>query len=113
MGVLNNQYKKQKNNFSLRQTFQNTKTFKTSTYSKSKFQIIRELIPTYKQWKYYYKDVLISLVLRLMAAYSIFHVLDTYFFVMIGAEGSSMLPTIQTSGELILVERISHRMFGL
>merc|ERR1712176_1452462 len=24
-----------------------------------------------------------------------------------------MLPTIQTSGELILVERISHRMFGL
>eukprot|EP00978_Attheya_sp_CCMP212_P048429 scaffold519546_cov67-Attheya_sp.AAC.1 len=50
---------------------------------------------------------------RALAAYGLVHVVQDYGFEFTMCEGLSMCPTIWPSGELIFVERGTHRWFGI
>jgi signal peptidase I len=53
------------------------------------------------------------LLSRLAAAFGIHHIFSTYCVDFLVCEGPSMLPTIRQKGDIILIERFSHRWFGL
>ena len=50
---------------------------------------------------------------RILAGMGIAHCVDEYCFRLTHTEGPSMLPTIKTHGEIILMERFSYRIRGL
>jgi len=54
-----------------------------------------------------------TLTLRILAAFSTISVLTTYVFEITKCEGPSMKPTINSRGDIILVERVTHRLYGL
>jgi len=54
-----------------------------------------------------------TLSIRIAAGISIAHFIDEYGFCFTLCEGPSMMPTIHPKGEIILIERISHRLYGL
>lgn len=51
--------------------------------------------------------------IRIAAGISIAHLIDEYGFSLTLCEGPSMMPTINPKGEIILIERATHRLFGL
>ena len=56
----------------------------------------------------------IGLILsRFAVAFGIHHIISTYCVDFLVCEGPSMLPTIQQKGEIIMIEKCSHRLFGL
>jgi len=65
-----------------------------------------------KDWKFV-KKVIKALIIRALAAYSLVHIAETYILDVTQCEGPSMTPTISPEAEIVLVERISHRLFGL
>jgi len=54
-----------------------------------------------------------SLVGRIMALFGVAYSVSEYGFELTLCEGPSMLPTIKSSGEIILVDRISPRLHGI
>mmetsp|Transcript_9027 Transcript_9027/g.11366 ORF Transcript_9027/g.11366 Transcript_9027/m.11366 type:complete len:396 (-) Transcript_9027:109-1296(-) len=50
---------------------------------------------------------------RIVTAFGLLHLLSEYGFEMTKCEGPSMLPTIKSSGDIILVEKFSHRIHGI
>jgi signal peptidase I len=54
-----------------------------------------------------------SLCARLLAAFGMAHVVSEYGVELTLCEGPSMLPTIRPSGEIILVDRCTIRLFGI
>lgn len=56
---------------------------------------------------------LLTLSTRIITSFGILHLLSEYCFEMTKCEGPSMMPTIQPNGEIILIEKISHRIHGL
>jgi len=63
----------------------------------------------------YYEEMqhIVSLVWRIMAFSGIAYSVSEYGFELTLCEGPSMLPTIKSSGEIILVDRISARLHGI
>lgn len=53
------------------------------------------------------------LLSRLAAAFGIHHIVTTYCVDFLVCEGPSMLPTIQQRGDIIMIERFTHRWFGI
>lgn len=54
-----------------------------------------------------------AFVARLVAAFGMVHVVSEYGIELTLCEGPSMLPTIHPSGEIIMVDRFTPRMWGL
>jgi signal peptidase I len=54
-----------------------------------------------------------SLMGRLLSAFGIVHIVSEYGFELTLCEGPSMLPTIRSSGEIILVDRLTPRLRGV
>lgn len=50
---------------------------------------------------------------RLIAAVGIYHVTFEYGFEFVSCEGPSMMPTIRHEGEIVLMEKFSHRLLGV
>jgi len=50
---------------------------------------------------------------RILAAFGILHVVTEYCVDLTRCEGPSMMPTIQPFGEIIVIEKITHRIHGL
>lgn len=53
------------------------------------------------------------LVSRILAAFGILHVVTEYCFDLTRCEGPSMMPTIKPSGEIIVMEKFTHRIYGI
>lgn len=53
------------------------------------------------------------LVSRGLAAFGILHVVTEYGVDLTRCEGPSMLPTINSHGEIIVIEKMSHRIYGI
>ena len=51
--------------------------------------------------------------IRVITGICIANLIDEYFFNIIACDGPSMMPTIKPKNEIIFVERITHRLFGL
>jgi len=49
---------------------------------------------------------------RIITTFSILHFITEYCFEMTKCEGPSMMPTIQPNGEIILIEKITHCIYG-
>lgn len=56
---------------------------------------------------------ILTLITRIVAGFGFLHLFSEYCFEMTQCEGPSMMPTIQPSGEIILIEKITHRMYGI
>lgn len=71
--------------------------------------------PPNHQLRNHYEDYLWipTLMGRLLAASAAIHVVSEYGFELTLCEGPSMLPTIHPHGEIILVDRFSHRLRGM
>lgn len=54
-----------------------------------------------------------TLASRLLAAFGILHVITEYGIDLTRCEGPSMMPTIKPHGEIIIIEKISHRLYSL
>ena len=50
---------------------------------------------------------------RIIAGFGVLHIVSQFCFEMTQCEGPSMLPTINPFGEIILIEKITHRLYGL
>ena len=55
----------------------------------------------------------ITVLSRIIAGFGILHVFSEHCFEMTRCEGPSMMPTIQPSGEIILIEKMTHVIFGI
>lgn len=54
-----------------------------------------------------------TLASRILAAFGILHVITEYGIDLTRCEGPSMMPTIKPRGEIIVIEKISHCLYGL
>lgn len=54
-----------------------------------------------------------TLASRILAAFGILHVITEYGIDLTRCEGPSMMPTIKPHGEIIIIEKISHNLYGL
>jgi signal peptidase I len=54
-----------------------------------------------------------TLASRILAAFGILHVITEYGIDLTRCEGPSMMPTIKPHGEIIIIEKVSHRLYGL
>ena len=90
-----------------------TKNKRCFSSIKTKMSNFLTTLQTHNQGFAFYKSIFLSLFLRGIAMLSIMHVIQTYIFTINACEGPSMEPTMKSSGEIIIVERISHRLYGM
>ena len=60
-----------------------------------------------------FENFILTLTSRIISGFGILHILSEYCFEMTRCEGPSMMPTIQPNGEIIFIEKITHRLYGL